>query len=126
MKMKKRLRLLVATFLALAFALNVFAQQVIRGTLRAPSGEPLVGATVTVKGTKNSVVTDGSGNFAISAPVGSTLTVSYVGFASQDVAVTDTNPLNIQLQASNQELQQVVVIGYQTVRRRDLTGAIGS
>src|SRR5438309_195796 len=106
MKRKKRLHSLAVTLVALFLALSVYAQQVIRGTLRSQSGEPLAGATVTVKGTKNSVVTDASGQFAITAPVGSTLTVSYVGYSSQDVTVADTNPLSIQLQSNNQEMQQ--------------------
>ena len=125
--MKKRRLLYFAflTCLALLFSAGVMAQQLIRGTLRSSTGEPLSGATVTVKGTSNSVSTNAAGEFSINAPVGSTLVVTYVGFASQEVAVTGTDPLSIQLQASNQELQQVVVIGYQTVRRRDLTGAVG-
>jgi TonB-linked SusC/RagA family outer membrane protein len=98
------------------------AQQAVRGTLRSSTGEPLSGATVTVKGTTNSVSTNAAGEFTINAPAGSTLVVSYVGYTNQEVAVTGA-PLNIQLQATNQELQQVVVIGYQSVRRRDLTGA---
>lgn len=124
--MKKR-RLLHSAFLtclALAFSLSVLAQQAVRGTLRSSTGEPLAGATVSVKGTTNSVSTNAAGEFTINAPTGSTLVVSYVGYTNQEVAVTGA-PLTIQLQATNQELQQVVVIGYQTVRRRDLTGATG-
>jgi TonB-linked SusC/RagA family outer membrane protein len=121
--MKKRLRLYVSLFAAVILCLSVYAQQVIRGTLRSPSGEPLVGATVNVKGTKTTVVTDDNGQFSINAPVGSRLVISYIGYNTQEVTVTDTNPLTVQLQASSQDMQQVVVIGYQTVRRRDLTGA---
>jgi TonB-linked SusC/RagA family outer membrane protein len=101
------------------------AQQAVRGTLRSSTGEPLAGATVTVKGTNTRTTTNGNGEFTISAPVGSTLVVTYVGYANQEIPVRDNNPLSIQMQAANQELQQVVVIGYQTVRRRDLTGATG-
>ncbi|MDQ3277084.1 MAG: TonB-dependent receptor plug domain-containing protein, partial [Bacteroidota bacterium] len=125
--MKKR-RLLHSTFLTLFVLLisgSLLAQQPVTGTLRSATGEPLAGATITVKGTSTSVTTTASGEFTINAPAGSTLVVSYVGFAPQEVAVTGTGPLNIQMQAANQELQQVVVIGYQTVRRRDLTGAVG-
>lgn len=125
MKKRRLLHFAFLTCLALLFSAGVMAQQMIRGTLRSSTGEPLSGATVTVKGTNNSVSTNAAGEFSINAPVGSTLVVTYVGFANQEVTVSDTNPLSIQLQASNQELQQVVVIGYQTVRRRDLTGAVG-
>ncbi|HEV7332803.1 MAG TPA: TonB-dependent receptor [Flavisolibacter sp.] len=125
--MKKR-RLLYSAFLtifALLFGMVIMAQQPISGTLRSATGEPLAGATVSVKGTTTSVVTNAAGEFTINAPAGSTLVVSYVGYAPLEVAVSGTGPLNIQMQAANQELQQVVVIGYQTVRRRDLTGAVG-
>ncbi|HVF81221.1 MAG TPA: TonB-dependent receptor [Flavisolibacter sp.] len=124
MKKKKRLLSLgFNTMLALLFSISVYAQQTVRGTLRNSTGEPLTGATVTVKGTNQSVVTDASGQFSITAPVGATLVVSYVGFSNQEVTVTDNTPLSIQMQTSSQDLQQVVVIGYQTVRKRDLTGA---
>ncbi|HET7897514.1 MAG TPA: carboxypeptidase-like regulatory domain-containing protein, partial [Flavisolibacter sp.] len=119
---KRRLLYVASTCLSLVLSLCVIAQQVIRGTLRTATGEPLAGATVSVRGTNTSVVSNANGEFAINAPVGSTLVVSYVGYASQEVAVRDNNPLAIQLQTSENELQQVV-IGYQTVRRRDLTGA---
>ena len=125
--MKKR-RLLKSAFsalLALLFSVCVLAQQTVRGTLRSSTGEALAGATVTVKGTNTSTTTNSSGEFSINAPAGATLVVSYVGYTNQEVSVAGTDPLNIQLQANNQELQQVVVIGYQTVRRRDLTGAVG-
>lgn len=123
--MKKR-RLLHSAFLlltAILFSAVVMAQQSVRGTLRSTTGEPLAGATVTVKGSNTSVTSNANGEFSINAPAGSTLVVSYVGYATQEVTIQNNNPVNIQLQATNQELQQVVVIGYQTVRRRDLTGA---
>ncbi|HEY1021330.1 MAG TPA: TonB-dependent receptor plug domain-containing protein, partial [Flavisolibacter sp.] len=125
--MKKR-RLLYAVFLtAFAWLLTagVMAQQPVSGTLRSETGEPLAGATVTVKGTTTSVLTNASGEFTINAPAGSTLVVTYVGYTPQEVTVTGAGPLNVQLQAAAGDLQQVVVIGYQTVRRRDLTGAVG-
>src|SRR4029079_8923963 len=124
MKKKRLLYWSAGILLALLFSLPTFAQQTIRGVLRTPTGEPLVGATVAVKGSGTSAVTDSKGEFTINAPVGSTLVLSYVGYTTQEIIIADTNPLNIQLQASNQELQ-AVVIGYQTVRKKDLTGATG-
>lgn len=122
--MKKRLRIQLLILAAILSALSTYAQQTITGTLRSESGAALPGATVTVKGTKNSVVTNANGQFSINAPVGSTLVVTYVGYTPQEVTVTDNSALNLQMQASSQELQ-TVVIGYQTVRRKDLTGATG-
>jgi TonB-linked SusC/RagA family outer membrane protein len=124
MKKKRLLYRSAGLFFALVLSLYIFAQQNIRGVLKTPTGEPLVGATVAVKGSTTSTTTNSNGEFSINAPVGSTLVVSYIGYTTQEVAVTDTNPINVQMQTSNQELQ-AVVIGYQTVRRRDLTGATG-
>src|SRR5688500_261926 len=122
--MKKRLRLLATcTGLALLLALGVQAQQTIRGTLRGSNGEPVAGATVTVKGTGRSVTTDSSGQFTISAPVGSTLVVSSVGYQGRELTVTG-GELNEVLQMADNTMNEVVVIGYQTVRKRDLTGSV--
>ncbi|HEU4903342.1 MAG TPA: carboxypeptidase regulatory-like domain-containing protein, partial [Flavisolibacter sp.] len=73
MKKKRLLHSFFLTCLALLFGLAVTAQQTVRGTLRSTTGEPLAGATVTVKGTNNSVITNAAGEFSINAPVGSTL-----------------------------------------------------
>lgn len=127
MKTQKRLLLqwLFCTGVVLLFSLGVLAQQIVSGTLRSASGEPLSGATITVKGTNQSVTTDVNGRFSVNAPVGSTLVVSYVGYVTQELPANTNAPMNIQLQPTGQEMQQVVVIGYQTVRKRDLTGATG-
>ncbi|MBO9684894.1 MAG: carboxypeptidase-like regulatory domain-containing protein, partial [Flavisolibacter sp.] len=124
MKKKRLLYRSAGLFFALVLSLSIFAQQNIRGVLRTPTGEPLIGATVAVKGSTTSTTTNSNGEFTINAPVGSTLVISYIGYTTQEVTVTDTNLINVQMQTSNQELQ-AVVIGYQTVRRRDLTGATG-
>ena len=126
MKMKKRLcRLAMSIFATLMLTITVFAQQTISGALRSATGEPLAGATVTVKGTRTTVVTDANGHFAIYAPVGAVLQFSYVGYTTQEVTIKDENPISVQLQANNQEMNQVVVIGYQSVRKKDLTGSTG-
>lgn len=121
--MKKRLhQFVMSTGVAMLFSICVFAQQNVRGTLRSPAGEPLLGATVTVKGTNQSTTTDANGQFIINAPVGSTLVVSSVGFQSREIPVTGAE-INEVLQVTDATLNEVVVIGYQAVRRRDLTGA---
>jgi TonB-linked SusC/RagA family outer membrane protein len=121
--MKKRLHFLVLTFISLLLmTLSADAQQLIRGTIRTAAGETLAGVTVTVKGTNRSVVTDSSGRFSIDAPVGGTLVVSSVGFQGREITITGTE-MNETLQPAESTLSEVVVIGYQTVRRRDLTGA---
>jgi TonB-dependent starch-binding outer membrane protein SusC len=123
--MKKRLRHFgMITCAFLFFCTSMYAQQTIRGTLRSPSGEPLVGATVTVKGSTTSVVTDSEGRFVINAPAGSTLVVTSIGFQQKEITATGTDISEV-LQTTDKTMSEVVVIGYQTVRRRDLTGAVG-
>ncbi|HEX2606802.1 MAG TPA: TonB-dependent receptor [Flavisolibacter sp.] len=121
MKMRLRIPMLMV---AVLLALSVWAQQAIRGTLRSPSGEPLAGASVTIKGTSTTVVTDANGQFTINAPVGSTLVITSVGYTQREITVSGSE-INETLQVNNATLNEVVVIGYQTVRRRDLTGATG-
>lgn len=120
--MKKRLQLVSILCAALLTCVTVFAQQVIRGTLRTPTGEPLIGATITVKGTNRSVATDANGQFMINAPVGGSLVISSVGYQQKEISITGTD-INDVLQVSDASLSEVVVIGYQTVRKKDLTGA---
>ncbi|MBD0351312.1 MAG: TonB-dependent receptor plug domain-containing protein, partial [Flavisolibacter sp.] len=121
--MKKRLhQLFISMGAALLLCISVYAQQAIRGTLRSPSGQPLSGATITIKGTNKSTVSNESGQFTIDAPVGSTLVITSVGFNPREISVTGAE-VNETLQIADAALNEVVVIGYQTVRRRDLTGA---
>ncbi|HEX2534252.1 MAG TPA: TonB-dependent receptor [Chitinophagaceae bacterium] len=125
MRQQKRLFIPgLALCLSLLCSLALFAQQVVRGTLRNPSGEPVIGATVTVKGTTTRTVSDTAGRFTIDAPTGSTLVITSVGFEAREVPVTGAE-INEVLGVSGASLNEVVVIGYQTVRRRDLTGAVG-
>lgn len=123
MKKKLLLQAWLCTCFSLLLGLGVLAQQTIRGTLRNASGEPLIAASVTVKGTNKTVITDASGRFAIDAPAGSTLVVTSVGYETREIAVTGAE-INEVIQTAPNSLTDVVVIGYQTVRRRDLTGAV--
>lgn len=123
--MKKKKRLLHWAFIfcaALLFSISVYAQRNVQGTLRSPSGTPIIGATVTIKGTNKATATDANGHFIIAAPVGSTLVVSSVGFQSREIQVTGAELIET-MEVTDAALNEVVVIGYQTVRRKDLTGA---
>lgn len=123
MKKKRLLKVWSCTCLSLLLSLTIWAQQTIRGTLRNASGEPLIAASVNVKGTNRTVITDASGRFAIEAPPGSTLVVTSVGYETRELVVTGAE-INEVIQTAPNSLTDVVVIGYQTVRRRDLTGAV--
>jgi TonB-linked SusC/RagA family outer membrane protein len=122
MKKRRLLYLLWFTLLFLLFNVSVLAQQSVRGTLRSSTGEPLAGATITIKGTTTTTVTDAQGSFTINAPTGSTLVVTSVGFENREITVTGSE-INEVLQVVDARLNEVVVIGYQSVRKRDLTGA---
>jgi TonB-linked SusC/RagA family outer membrane protein len=125
MNHNRRLRKAVmTTAIALMLGISVFAQDVTRGTLKSPSGEPLAGATITIKGTNRSVVTDANGNFSINAPSGTVLVISSVGMTPKEITVSGTE-INETLEPTGGSLEDVVVIGYQTVRKKDLTGAVG-
>ena len=127
MKFKKRLcQIAMSAIVLLLISISAFAQQTIRGTLRSSTGEALSGATVSVKGTNRSVVTDQNGEFNIQAATGSTLVISYVGYEGQEVAVSSADPLSISLTALTTSMNEVVVVGYGTQRRKEVTGSVVS
>ena len=108
------------------FCFLAFAQKTITGTVTDVSGEPLIGATVSLGGT-NGVITDIDGNFTLTdVKNGATLTITYIGYQTKTVQVGSQNTYNITLEANDKSLDEVVVIGYGTVKRRDLTGAVAS
>ncbi|RAJ01586.1 iron complex outermembrane receptor protein [Chitinophaga skermanii] len=105
-----------------------FAQsKAVSGKVLDETGGPIPGATVQVKGTSVGISTDASGNFTINVPQGgTTLIVSFVGYVKKEVAIGNNASLTIQLQLENTQLQDVVVVGYGTARKKDLTGAVAS
>ena len=96
----------------------------VRGTVRDAAGEPVIGASILLQGTTSGVVTDYDGNFSLQAPGNGTLVISYVGYVTQTVAIQNRNRLEIILQEDAELLDEVVVIGYGTARKTDLTGSI--
>lgn len=99
----------------------------VNGTVKNANNEPLVGAIVTIKGTKNSVVSDQFGSFTINAVKGNVLKISSIGYRELEVKVGEQGvPLNLILELTNQLLDEVVVIGYGSTKKRDLTGSIVS
>ena len=97
----------------------------VSGQVVDQSGESLIGATVRVKGTQGGSVTDMDGNFSLDVPSNATLTVSYVGYKDRDIAVRGRADLGqIQLESDSHMLEQVVVVGYGTQKKADLTGSV--
>lgn len=104
-------------------ALSANAQSTVTGTVTDQAGEPLIGASVMVPGTTVGTSTDIDGNFKINVAQGKKLRVSYVGYITKEVVVKGTN-LTIALKEDNEVLDEVVVIGYGTMKKKDLTGSI--
>ena len=99
----------------------------IKGSVKDEKGLPLPGASVVVKGVKSGTVVDANGNFALNVPSqASVLVVSFTGYNSKEVIVGSQTTINIQLSPTDESLNEIVVIGYGTSRRSDLTGAVGS
>jgi len=98
----------------------------INGTVTDEKGEPLPGVSVYDKQTKKTTSTDGNGKFMIEAGNGATLVFSFVGFDTQEVIVSGNKAINIKLKESSNTLNEVVAIGYQKIRKSDVTGAISS
>ena len=108
-------------------AMASVTQQTIKvtGQVVDQGGEPLIGATVRVKGEQSGSVTDFDGRFQINASANATLIVSYVGYKDREIAVRGRANLNeIQLESDDNILDQVVVIGYGTQKKADLTGSV--
>ena len=105
-----------------------FAQSKVTGVVKDSAGEPIIGASVTVKGAQGlGTVTDIDGNFTLSVPSGKKqLLVTYIGFTPQTVDTSGKNTFTIVLKEDNQTLNEVVVVGYGTMKKSDLAGATGS
>lgn len=117
---------LIQTIKLLAFLipLGAFSQQVVTGTVTdAGTGTPIPGVNVVIKGTTQGTSTDFDGNFQMEAENGTVLQFSYIGFTTQEVAVSGTT-MNVSLQEDTEQLEEVVVIGYGAVSQKDVTGAV--
>ena len=98
---------------------------VVRGQVKDKMGEPIIGATVKVKGSNLGVVTDIDGNFEMrNAPSGGVLIITYVGYKPQEVAFKAGQSVNVTIEEDVETLQEVVVVGYGTMRKKDLTGSV--
>ena len=98
----------------------------ITGTVLDATGMPVIGANVMVKGTTNGTITDMDGKFSLDVEEGATLVVSYIGFANQEIKVGKQTNLSIALKEDSKALDELVVVGYGTVKKSDLTGSVGS
>ena len=126
--MRKKLFAIAVTGIFLFFSLSIFAQsKTVTGTVTDKDGAGVAGASVVVKGSNLGTNTNANGAFTISVPASAkTLVISFVGLAPQEVAIGDA-PLSVVLKdATSNDLNEVVVVGYGSVRKRDLTGSVAS
>lgn len=120
-------QLLVIVLLGLGIVSTYGQTKTVSGIVKSESGgEPLVGATVKVKETNTGGITDIDGRYTIQANLGQTLIVSYIGYRTKEVKVERTIRIDILLQEDNEMLDEVVVVGYGTMKRSDLTGSVVS
>ena len=115
-------------FFAFMLPIGALAQNNIQltGTVTDTTGETVIGASVLEKGTTNGVITDIDGNFSLSVSPNATIIISYVGYAAQEIPLNGRQSLKIILKEDTETLDEVVVIGYGTMKKSDMTGAISS
>jgi TonB-linked SusC/RagA family outer membrane protein len=117
---------LVLLFLLCLFPLGALAQSIVKGTVSDESGEPVIGATVKVKGSNEGAITDFDGNYSVKAASNATIAFSYVGYVTQEVNVGGRSTINVTLKEDNTTLNDVVVIGYGTMKKSDISGSVAS
>lgn len=101
-------------------------KKIITGTVVDSNGEAVIGANVVVKGTTNGTITDMDGKFSLEVPEGAMLLVSYIGYGDYETKVGNQSNLSITLKEDSKALDEVVVVGYGTMKKKDLTGAVGA
>ncbi|MFC3198872.1 SusC/RagA family TonB-linked outer membrane protein [Parapedobacter deserti] len=105
---------------------RVAFQEVVTGVVRGAEGNPLEGVSVLVRGTSRGTATDANGQFQIQATAGEVLVFRALGFLAHEIPVSNQRTINVVLQSESSNLDEVVVVGYGTTKRRDFTGSVGS
>ena len=116
---------LLFLFCAIPFGMS-FAQSTVQGTVNDESGEPIIGASVKVQGTNDGAITDLNGNFSVKASSNATLTISFVGHLTQNVKVAGKTNITVVLKEDTQMLEDVVVVGYGTMKKSDISGSVAT
>ena len=126
----KRLLLLKKIGISVVFFLAIVpfarSQGVISGTVKDKANTPIPGANIVIKGTTSGVTSDASGSFSIQASQNDVLVISFIGFRTQEIEVGSRTSLNIEMEEDVKSLSEVVVVGYGTQQRKDITGALSS
>jgi len=117
---------MVLKILALFFVAFTSAQNIdVSGNVKDPTGLPIPGVNVIVKHTNIGTITDFDGNFSVTnVEIGSTITVNYIGYITKEIVVVDSSRLTIQLEEDVAKLDEIIVIGYGTQKKKESTGAV--
>ena len=118
--------LMTLFFISLGFSVSGQSPVTVQGTIVDETGNPMPGASVLVKGTTIGTITDIDGNYSLNAPSDAILVVSFIGFMQQEIEVNSRSKIDISMELDVTSLQEVVVIGYGEVAKRDLTGAVST
>ncbi|MDO3695642.1 TonB-dependent receptor [Wenyingzhuangia sp. chi5] len=121
----EKLKLLMIA-VVLCFSSTLWAQSKVTGVVTDANDIPVPGANIIIKGTSKGTIADFDGNFEITASNGDVIAVSYVGYTTKEIAYTGQAKLSVKLEQTNTELDEVVIVGYGTVKRKDVTGSVAS
>ncbi|WP_016778700.1 TonB-dependent receptor plug domain-containing protein [Anaerophaga thermohalophila] len=123
--LKNGKEILLSTVFLLLFSFGLVGQNIqISGTVSDNTGQPLPGVNIVVEGTSTGTITDVDGNYSLEAPSDGALEFNFIGFASQTIQIDGRSEINVVLEPTDVSLQEVVVVGYGTQRRENLTGAV--
>lgn len=104
---------------------ETFQSKTVTGVVVDAAGVPVIGANVIVKGTTNGTITDFDGNYSLEVPANAILQISYIGYLTEEITVGNRTLINVTLKEDSQALDELVVVGYGTMRKSDVTGSIG-
>ena len=123
MKRNVMFKILLMLVVGLFLSVDAFAQQIaVKGLVKDTTGEPIIGANVVVKGTTNGTITDFDGNFQLNANQGDIISISFIGYLTQELPAAAA--MNVILKDDTETLEEVVVIGYGSVKKSDLSGSV--
>src|SRR5690606_36957032 len=103
----------------------IVEQDIVSGTIVSETGEPVPGVNIIVKGTTQGTTSDIEGRYSLDAPDDAILVYSFIGYVTQEIAVNQRSVIDVTLQSDVKQLEEVVVVGYGTQKRSDLTGSVG-
>jgi len=125
--MKKLLKVILLLLFSVCSTAGIYAQRTVTGSVHDDSQQPVPSANVVLKGTQVGTLTDSNGKFTLNVPSsGGTLVISFIGFTTQEVLIGTSSVVNVTLQTESTALNEVVVVGYGTQKRTEVTGAISS